>query len=135
VKLRVVVWLIVGIIVVIGTLFLLLTGKSSRGKKVTLEDLKRQAARTETTVNELTARLAQAKAIPLPPEKIRYITEIENNLTQVRELVAKTKNSTGIREAEESLRKAHRLIRQSRRMLREATNPKPLRPSTGITGP
>ncbi|GEM_PF-891796 len=133
-KLRVVVWLIVGIIVVIGTLFLLLTGKSSRGKKVTLEDLKRQAARTETTVNDLTARLAQAKAIPLPPEKSRYINEIENNLTQARELVAKTKTSTGIREAEESLRKAHRLIRQSRRMLREATNVKPLRPSTGITG-
>ncbi|MCL6466385.1 MAG: hypothetical protein K6T77_06505 [candidate division WOR-3 bacterium] len=133
-KLRVVVWLIVGIVVVIGSLFLVLTGKSSRGKKVTIEDLKRQAARTETTVNALTARLAQAKAIPLPPEKSRYIAEIENNLTQARELVEKTKNSTGIREAEESLRKAHRLIRQTRRLLREATSPKPLRPSTGLTG-
>ncbi|NPV13832.1 hypothetical protein HPY86_02740 [candidate division WOR-3 bacterium] len=133
-KLRVVVWLVVGIVVVIGVLFLILTGKSTRSKKVTLEDLKRQATRTETTVNELTARLAQAKAVPLPPEKKQLLSEVENNLNQARELVHKTKNSTNLREAEEALRKAHRLIRQSRRLLREATNPKPLRPATGLTG-
>lgn len=127
-KLRVVVWSIAGIIVIIGVLFLVLTGKSSRRQKVTLEDLKRQATRTESSINKLTAQLAQAKAIPLPQEKMPLISEAENALTQARELVQKTKTSSDLQTASESLRKAHRLIRKLRRLLHSATTLKPLPP-------
>lgn len=123
-KLRVVVWLIVGIIVIIGILFLVLTGKSSRRQKVTLEDLKRQATRMESSINKLTAQLAQAKAIPLPQEKMPLISEAENTLSQARELVQKTKITSDLQTARESLREAHRLIRKLRRLLHRATTPK-----------
>ncbi|MGQ9678266.1 MAG: hypothetical protein ACUVUD_03185 [bacterium] len=126
-KLRVAVWLVVGIILIIGVLFLVLTGKSSQRKKVTLEDLKRQATRTESSINALTGRLAQAKAIPLPPEKTPLLTENENILNRAREMVQKAKNSSDFRTAFESLREAHRLIRKSRRLLHKATTPQPLR--------
>ncbi len=122
---RIILWSVVGVLVIAGVLFILLTGKSTRRNQVTIDDLKRQAARTETSINELTAKLAQAKAVPLPAEKVQMLTEAEQKLNQARTLLAEVKNATEPGKANETLRNVHRVIRQVRRRLREATKPKP----------
>ncbi len=120
-KLRVIIWIVVGIIVVAGVIFLVITGKSPRAKKISLDDLKRQAERSTNSINKLTARLMEAKATPLPPEKSQLVAEVEKNLNEARSLLDAVKNSSDLKQAEKDLRSAHRLIRQSRRLLQQLT--------------
>ncbi len=124
-KLRIIVWTIVGIVVIAGVLFLVLTGKGTKGGKISLDDLKRQAERSQASVNKLTGQLMQAKATPLPAEKNRLLEEAEEKLNQARSLLESVKNSSNLRQAESELREAHRLIRQCRRLLYQATKPTP----------
>lgn len=126
-KLRIIIWSIVGIVVIIGVLFLVLTGKNTRRVRVTLDDLKREAAKIERSINELNGRLAQARAVPLPPEKNAALSQVESHLNQTQKLIENVKNSTDVRTANDALRQAHRLIRKCRRLLREATTPRPAR--------
>lgn len=122
-KLRLVIWTVVGIVVVAFGIFILLAGKAGQSKRVTLNDLKRQLTRTEQAVNDLTAKLAQAKAVPLPPPQSELLGKAEENLNRARELLQEAKGSNERALVEKTLREIHQLIRQCRRFIREAKKP------------
>jgi len=134
VKIRVIIWTITAILVVVGTLFLLLGGKRTQRKIITFKDLQYQTQRTEQNINELFARLAQARAVPLPPGSSQLITEAEAQLNQARDLIEKNKQTTDIKTMGKNLRLAHRLLTKTRRLLRTATRPKPLIGGPGGSG-
>jgi flagellar basal body-associated protein FliL len=123
-KIRVIIWIVVAIVVVAGAFFLILTGKSRR-TKVTIEDLKFQIQRDEETINELAAKLAQARAVPLPPANTQILNEAEARLNEARAQLEKAKQSDNIRTIEENLKQAHSFMTKCRRLLRAATKPRP----------
>ncbi len=130
-KTRVVIWTIIAILVVAGTLFLLLTARKTQRKIVTIKDLQYQTQRTEKNINDLFAKLAQARAVPLPSASSELITQAEAYLTQARDLIETNKQTNDIKTMENNLRLAHRLLTKTRRLIRSATRPKPL---PGMTG-
>ncbi|MEO0004463.1 MAG: hypothetical protein ABIK47_04855 [candidate division WOR-3 bacterium] len=121
-KLRFIIWAVVGVVVVAGVIFLVLSGKTPQ-KKVTINDLRLQIERDEKTINELTAKLAQARAVPLPPANAELLSQAETNLNDARTLIEKAKQSENIRDVEANLREAHSLLTKCRRLLRAATKP------------
>lgn len=121
-KMRFIVWAVVGVTVVVGAIFLVLSGRT-RQKKVTLSDLRFQIQRDEETINELTAKLAQARAVPLPPANAELLNQAEKKLNDARTLIEKAKQSENIRDVDENLKAAHLLMSQCRRLLRAATKP------------
>ncbi len=125
-KLRVIIWIIVGIIAVAGVLFLLLSGKTQQ-KKVTINDLRFQIQRDEEKINELTAQLAQARAVPLPPNNAQLVNEAETNLNEAHTLLETAKQSENLRDIEANLKEVHLRMTKCRRLLRAATR----RKSTG----
>ncbi|MGB9742470.1 MAG: hypothetical protein ACP5JB_03775 [candidate division WOR-3 bacterium] len=126
-KLRIVIWTIVGILVVAMLLFLLLGGKGTQ-RRITLKELHLQTERTEKSINELSGRLAQARAIPLSPDAVSALRAAESLLTQARTLMEKAKTGTDPKTVEQHLRTVHRLLTRTRRLLRDATRPQPAKP-------
>ncbi len=123
-KLRAVIWTVVGIVVVVLTLFILLTGRAGRSKRITLQDLKRQASRSEKTINKLYTEINQAKAVPLTPMQSQLLTEAENNLKKAEELLNRVREGTEVAAVNKNLQEVHDLIGKTRRIIRRATKPK-----------
>lgn len=121
-KLRIVIWTVVGILVVIGAIFLL-AGRKSYQRRITLKELRLQTERTEKNINQVSARLAQARAIPLTPEAARSLNTAESLLNQTRTLIESAKSSTDPKIVEQNLRTIHRLLTRTRHLIRNATRP------------
>lgn len=121
-KLRIIIWTVVGILVIAGIIFIIAGGKSTQ-RRITLKEIKLQTERTEASLNQVTARLAQAKAVPLSPEAASSLNAAESLLTQARTLLEETKSETEPKTAEEKLRIIHRLLTRARRLIRNATKP------------
>lgn len=122
-KLRLIIWTVVGIIALAFVIFILFSGRAGRSKRVTIEDLKRQLTRTEQTANELTAKLNQTKAVPLPSTQSEILGKAEKDLNQAKELLQEVKGKSDRALVEKKLREIHQLLRQARRLIRQATKP------------
>jgi tRNA/tmRNA/rRNA uracil-C5-methylase (TrmA/RlmC/RlmD family) len=127
-KLRIIIWTVVGILVVAGIIFLIFGGKNPR-QRVTLKELKWQTERTEKSINELFGQLAQAKAIPLPGTAAQSLNTAESLLNQSRTIIEQTKKDNDLKTIEQNLRTVHRLLTKTRRIIREATRPQPAKPA------
>ncbi|MGQ9707342.1 MAG: hypothetical protein ACUVUR_00500 [bacterium] len=123
-NIRVVVWTIVGVVVVTGAIFLFITGKR-RPTRVTVENLRFQIQRDEQSINQLSAQLAQARAVPLPQTNTQLLNQAAVHLEEARLRLEEAKRSDDIRKIEESLKQAHLSMSKCRRLLRSATRPKP----------
>lgn len=129
-KLRVIIWTVVGILVIAGTIFII-TGSRASQRRITLKELKLQAERTEAGINQLAARLAQAKAVPLSPEASQRLDSVETLLNTARTLLEQAKTENEPRAVEEKLRTIHRMLTRARRQIRIATRPQLPTPPAG----
>jgi C4-dicarboxylate-specific signal transduction histidine kinase len=127
-KLRIIIWTVVGILVIAAVLFLLFGGKGTQ-RRITLKELQLQVERTEENINELTGRLAQARAIPLSPAAVSSLNTAESLLNQARTLIENTRTSTDPKTVDQNLRTVHRLLTRSRRLIRDATRPPAAKPA------
>jgi hypothetical protein len=130
-KSRVVVWTIVGILVLVGIVFIVATKPlGSRGGARTLEQTKAYTDRVESQLNRLAMRLSQArKATPSGADTSKLFAEAERLLTAARAGIGKIRDAKEMKQAEAELRDVNQLIRQARRSLELASKNRAAVPS------
>ncbi len=121
-KLRIIIWTAVGILVIAGVIFII-AGSKSIPRRITVKEIRLQTERTESSLNQVTARLAQAKAVPLTPEAASSLNTAESLLSQARTMLAEVKSDNDPKTAEGKLRIIHRLLTRTRRLIRNAAKP------------
>ena len=121
-KTRIVIWIIVGILVLIGVVVIATGQKSPRGPKVTLDLAKSEAAKAETQLDRLVLEAAEARKAMAPgATPTRGLEEADRLLAQAREKLGQVKEATDLRQAELLLIDGRRMLREARRAVEVAT--------------
>jgi hypothetical protein len=126
-KLRAIVWSLVGVVVVIGVVFLLATRRKSPQGRLDLEGVRRQAAIVSGKLASLDQDLALARA-QLPPDRDPAVfAPVEQAVMDARNILDEAQRLENVSAASDKLREARKRLSLGTRKLRELTRPK--RPS------
>ena len=120
---RILVWSLVGIVVIVGVILVLTAPKTSRGPKVTTEMMKSEAARAETQLDRLVARLAEREKSVAPGAGTVNLDEADRLLAEAREKLGQAKQATDVKEAQKLLIECRDTLRKARRAVELATKP------------
>ncbi len=114
-KSRVVVWTIIGLVVVVGLVFVLSTPSRPRGPKMTVERMQAQAAQVEAQAERLARRVSEARRSLTDTESLAKLDQIDVQLNQARQALAGVREATDMKKAEAHLRNARQTMRSIRR--------------------
>ena len=120
---RILVWSLVGIVVIVGVILVLTAPKTSRGPKVTTEMMKSEAARAETQLDRLVARLAEREKSVVPGAGTVNLDEADRLLAEAREKLGQAKQASDVKEAQKLLIECRDTLRKARRAVELATKP------------
>lgn len=122
---RIIVWTIVGILVVLGIIFLVWSRRQAAQMRATypVSDKAYENFRlmSEKRVEQLKARAERAKAkISAPgPEIQAIVNELDAKLTEFETAVSELKGVTGQKEREEAVKNVQQLSREVRKLIRD----------------
>jgi hypothetical protein len=123
-KSRIVVWTIVGVLVLLGLIFILSAPKGAPGGQVTLERVKQEAAQTATQLDRLAARLAEVQKTAAPgADTSKGLGEAGRLLAQAREKLGQITQVQDGKQAESVLSDAKQFVRRARRIIELAGAP------------
>ena len=123
-KTRVVVWTVVGILVVAGIIFLVVTSRKAPHVRMDLDSVKAQAVRALDKLGRLEEEVVQAKAaMPSGSDPARQFADADSLLAKTRAGLEQVEGLEGTNEAYEQLRKAKELMREARRAVKLAVKP------------
>jgi len=121
-KSRLVVWILVGIIVLIGVVVVVTSPKPARGPRVTIDLVKSEAAKAEVQLDRLVARIAEGrKAVAPGAVPNSGLDEADRLLAQAREKLGQARQATNLKQAEPLLIDGRELLRRARRAVEVAT--------------
>ncbi len=123
-KSRILVWSLVGIIVIIGTIVTLTAPKTARDPKVTADALKSETAEAESQLDRLVARLEARRKTTPPGANTDAFGEADRLLAEAREKLGQVKQATDLKETRRLLIEAREALRKARRAVQLATKPR-----------
>ncbi len=125
-KIRIVIWTIVGILVLGGVIVIASAQKPQPGPKVTLDVIKGEAVKAEIQLDRLAAQVAQARKATAPgATPNRGLEEADRLLAQTREKLGQAKQATDLRQAGLLLTDSRGTLRKARRVVEQATRTAP----------
>ncbi|OYD17208.1 hypothetical protein CH330_00680 [candidate division WOR-3 bacterium JGI_Cruoil_03_51_56] len=127
-KPRVVVWTIVGILAVIGVIFLISTSGRRPTAHKNLATLKIQLDRTQKQLDQLTEKVAQAKAAMPPGADMKQFARIDSLVAEVGQNLKQIEKIGKVNEAFDRLAEVRKLIGSARRIF-DQTKRRPYRRS------
>ena len=124
-KSRVVVWVIVGLVVLAGVIFLLVTPRGP-GVRVTEKTVEAQLVRSEGKLAKLEEEIAQVKSAlpPGSPVKAKF-DELDKLMSEAQAKVNEVKAAEGFKASYARLREAQEAIGDARRMFRKLVKEAP----------
>ena len=129
-KSRVVVWIVVAIVVIIGVIVVLTAPKPSRGPKVTTDMMKSEVAREETQLDRLVARSAEQRKSVKPGASTEGLDEADRLLAEARDKLGQAKQATDTKDAQQLLIEGRESLRKARRAVELGTKPTSKPPET-----
>jgi hypothetical protein len=121
-KRRFLVWMLVGVLVIVGVVVIVTSPKPTRGPKVTLDLLTSEAVKVETQLDRLVVRVAEARKVTAPgATPNRGLEEVDRLLAQAREKVGQVKQATDLKQGQLLLVDSRQMLRRARRAVEVAT--------------
>ncbi|MBM3332030.1 hypothetical protein FJY68_09310 [candidate division WOR-3 bacterium] len=122
-KSRIVVWTLVAIVVIVGMIVVLTAPKTSPSPRVSRETIETEAARAESQLDRLTARIAEQRKSGAPGTRNERLDEAEGLLAEARDKLGQAKQATDVKEAQQFLIDGSKSLRKARRTIQLAKRP------------
>lgn len=130
-RMRIAIWMAVGVLVVIGVAFMIASSRAAGPRaQVTLLSVQREATSVERKLDDFTQKLAAFRNLPDAAGRAEQLNAIEILLNDIRAELQHVKGSTDARTAAADLQKlrdrlddAYRLIKQAAKAPRPASVP------------
>ncbi len=124
-KLRIVVWALVGLVVIAGSIFLVATSGKRPVARRTVESCRAQAERTMKQLDRLTLRAEAVRtSTPTTPELEQRLAEVARLVSEARAKAEQVCSSSDTKQAVQLLREAKTLMNGARRALDLAAGPR-----------
>lgn len=120
---RYVVWVLVGIVVVIGVVLIISAPKRAPVPQLNLDSVKSAVADADTQMNRLVARVDAARRRIAPGAGNQDLEEADSLLAQAREKLDQADTATDLKQATQSLSDGRLALRRVRRSVELLTRP------------